>query len=404
MPDKIESNDTDPSKSSLRNLGLLLHVLLIAFGLLLLTMLTLLKAHDVSRAQGGTLELTKVLNNPSSVVRVGEVVSFTVAMTNNAGFTLTNVTLVDDYREDILGFAGATPPQDLHNPASGILTWTNVASPPMAPGQSLTFTVFFTTEHPQTAVVNFARAQDITGTMSAISDSLATDQIDDAVGGSTPLAKFVAQAGGPIQAGSPLTFTHIITNDGAAFITFLPLTDTYNPAFLEFHFAIPTPSITSPPGLLVWSDLITFFGNLTPFETIVVTTVFTATTTGGETTNQASIENARDEFSNDLTAGQALVPITIIGDTPTPAPSNDSDDDDDDDDDIIAPTNTPVRLATATSAVAIVATPSAPTDSGGPRYLPDTGHTEGPSVGLYVALFLLAGLGWLLVSRTVSKR
>ena len=99
-----------------------------------------------------------------------------------------------------------------------------------------------------------------------------------------------------------------------------------------------------------------------------------------------------------------MVPITIIGDTPTPAPSSDSDDDDDDDDDIIAPTHTPVSLATATSAVAMVATPSAPADSGGPRYLPDTGHTEAPSVGLYVALFLLAGLGWLLVSRTVSKR
>ena len=70
---------------------------------------------------------------------------------------------------------------------------------------------------------------------------------------------------------------HILTNDGAAFITFLPLTDTYDPAFLQFHFAVPTPTITSPPGLLVWADLTTYFGNITPFQTIVMTTVFTAT-------------------------------------------------------------------------------------------------------------------------------
>jgi hypothetical protein len=286
-----------------------------------------------------------------------------------------------------------------------VLTWTNVANPPLVPGQTLTFTVFFTTEHPQTAVVNFARAQDITGTMNAISDSLATDQIDDAIGGSTPISKFLTQAGGPIQAGSPLTFTQIITNDGAAFITFLPLTDTYNPAFLEFHFALPTPTITSPPGLLVWTDLTTYFGSITPFYSIVVTTVFTATADGGNTTNQASIENARDEFSNDLTAGQAQAPITIIGDTPTSTPTSgsDDDDDDDDDDDTSAPTATPAALATATPATTIIVPQSTLTDSASPRYLPDTGHREAAPVGLYIAVFSAAIAGWLLLSLKKPK-
>jgi uncharacterized repeat protein (TIGR01451 family)/LPXTG-motif cell wall-anchored protein len=400
MPKHDEPHPKETPNSALRRLKLLLRATLVAGGLLILTMLTLVQIQETTQAQGESLELTKTLNNPSPVVRVGQVVSFTVAMTNNAGFTLTNVTLIDDYREDVLAFAGALPPQDLHDPGTGVLTWTNVANPPIIQGQTLTFTVFFTAEHPQTAVVNFARAQDITGTMDAISDSLATDQIDDAVGGSTPLSKFLSQSGGPIQAGSPLTFTHIITNDGAAFITFLPLTDTYDPALIEFHFAIPTPTVTSPPGLLVWSDLVTYFGNITPFQSVVVTTVFTATGQGGDTTNRASIEGARDEFSNDLTAGQAQAPITIIGDTPTPAPTTDEGSDDDDDD-TAAPTTTPVSLVTVTPAPTIIVGDSVFSGPDAPHTLPATGHEEGPPLGIYLAMLFAAGLGWLLLRKLI---
>jgi len=173
----------------------ILRVLLVALGLLSLTLFTLLHIQQVSRAQSGPLVLVKKLNNASPVVRVGQVVSFTIALTNNASFTLTNVTLVDDYNQTVLGFAGATPPQDLHDPSTGVLTWSNVAAPPIGVGQTLSFTVFFTAEHPQTTVVNFARAQDITGTASAISDTQATDQIDEAVGGAAPVFKSLSPPG-----------------------------------------------------------------------------------------------------------------------------------------------------------------------------------------------------------------
>ena len=381
-------------KLRLLKLHLLLRLVFVAVGFLLLTLFTLLYIQQVSRAQSTSLELTKSLNNPSPVVRVGELISFTIALTNNANFTLTNVTLVDDYNQSVLGFAGAVPPNDLHDPTTGLITWTNVASPPIPQGEALTFTLFFTAEHPQTTVVNFAKAQDITGTMNALSDTQAVDQIDRTIGGSSPISKFLSMPGSIPQAGFPVTFTHIITNDGAAFITFLPLTDTYDPAFLEFNFAIPTPTITSPPGILAWADLTTHFGNITPFNTIVMTTVFTATSQGGTTVNQASIEGALDEFSNDLTANQDQVPITIIGDTPTPAPTVESDDDDDDD----APTPTPasVVLVEATPTAVDITQQNTLSDSNAPRYLPETG--KGPRDQTFIPLYCLALLagGWIL--------
>jgi len=392
---RLDSETTAPLKLRLLKLRLLLRILLIAFGFLSLTLFTLLHIQQISRAQTGSLALTKTLNNTSPVVRVGDIISFTIALTNNANFTLTNVTLVDDYNQGVLGFAGAVPPNDLHDPATGQITWTNVASPPMAQGQTLTFTLFFTAEHPQTVVVNFAKAQDITGTQNALSDTQAVDQIDQTIGGASPISKFLSPPGSIPQAGFPVTFTHIITNDGAAFITFLPLTDTYDPAFLQFNFAVPTPTITSPPGLLVWADLTTHFGNITPSYTIVMTTVFTATAQVGNTVNQASIEGALDEFNNDLTANQDQVPITIVGDTPTPTPRADSDDDDDD---TPAPTPTPadIVLVDATPTAVDITEQNALSDSNTPRYLPETGQR--PSDQVPVSFFCLALLvgGWFL--------
>ena len=160
----------------------LFQTLFIALGLLLLTLLSLTQVQRISRAQG-SVTLKKELNRTSPVVRVGEVLSFTITLTNDAGFTLTNVTLVDKYNQGVLAFAAGAPGPDAVDAANGVLTWTNVAAPPIPPGQTLAFTVFFTAEHPQTAVVNAVRAQDITGTLGAISDTNATDQIDESIGG-----------------------------------------------------------------------------------------------------------------------------------------------------------------------------------------------------------------------------
>ncbi|MBN1217327.1 MAG: hypothetical protein JXM69_00240 [Anaerolineae bacterium] len=366
-------------------------VLLIAAILLGAATLSLLHVKKISLAQNGELVLTKTLNRSNNVVRVGEVLSFTIALTNTSDFTLTHVTLIDEYAHTVLGFAGAVPPPD--TTSTGLLTWTNVASPPILPLQSITITLFFTAEHPQTAVVNFARAQDIIHTTGSLTQTAQTSRTQEVIGGAAPVVKFLSPPGSVPQAGLLLTFTHIITNDGAAIMTRLPLTDTYDPTFLQFHFAIPTPTIVSP-GLLVWTDLTTFFGHIPPFGTVVVTTVFTATTQVLNTTNAASTEGALDEYNNDLAAGAAQVPITIIDDIPTPASNDDSDDQDHEDK---TDRSTPVPTLTPTPAQEI--TTGNQIDSSYPLYLPETGwlqdrHLMGPFLGIILLL-----IGWHLVRR-----
>jgi uncharacterized repeat protein (TIGR01451 family) len=360
----------------------LLRMWFIALTVLVLVFISLLHIRQASRAQGGLI-LNKLLNKSSPVVRVGEVVSFTITLNNNAGFVLTNVTLVDNYESSVMAFAGATPVgPDIHNPASGLIQWNNVAAPPIAIGEMLTFTLFFTVEHPETnPVVNRVEAQDIMGSNSSISNTQAMTQVNEANGNAAPLVKFLSPPGSLPQVGLPLTFTQVITNDGLALMTFLPLTDSYDPGVLEFNFAVPPPNVVSP-GQLVWTDLTNDFGDLAPFETVVVTTVFTAVRRASNTVNEASTAGALDQFNNILAEGRAAAGIRIIGDEPVSPPDDGDDGDDDDDDEESAPASplpgspaaTPEMVAPSDEPA--VSSQGIFSDSNAPRYLPETGQLE----------------------------
>ncbi len=374
----------------------LVRVTIIAFGLILLTMLSLLYIQSVTKAQGGSeVTLTKVLNKADPVVRVGEVLSFNITLVNNASFTLTQVTLVDEYnigagnpQNAPLAFSHAIPPADQHDINTWTLTWTNVATPVIPPGGILEFTVFFTAVHPQTALVNRAEARDIVGDQNSVENIAAEDNTGEAIGGAAPIYKATDPPDFEPQAGLPITFTQIITNDGAAIMTYLPLTDTYDASFLEFNYAVPMPTFTSP-GQLVWDDLTNNFGDLPPFASVVVTTVFTASTQIVQGENQASTAGARDEYSNDLTAGQALVPITIIGaEEEEEQESNNNDDDDDDDDDTVNTTTQPDQTVdTQDTDINTETNEDVFSGQNAPRFLPDTGYRPRNSFTIPVFLF-----------------
>jgi hypothetical protein len=384
----------------------LFRVVLIATTIFLAAMVSLWQTQQISQAQSGDIVMTKVLDRPTNVVRVDEVLTFTITLTNESAFTLTSVTVVDNYDNTSLAFAGAIPPIDQHDPGAAVLTWTNVAVPPIPPGQTISLTVVFTAEHPKPAVVNFARAQDIIHSSGALSYTAETSQTQDAIGGSAPVFKTSWPTGTIPIAGLPITFTHLITNDGAALMTFLPLTDTYDAVALQFNYAIPTPTIISPPGLLVWSNLAstTYFGPISPFQTIVVTTVFTAVTNVISAVNEASTEGAQDEYDNDMTGGQAQVPIIILPaptDTPTPEPTPA-------DTATPVPTNTPkprqeeqpapAPTATATPIPFPTATATA-TSVPFPTVLPETGRSNAVNLALLLVGVGLLAAGWAFLAR-----
>jgi len=380
---------------------------IVAGVLLITTLLTLLAIAPPTLAQSPAITITKTLNRSSNIVRVGEVLSFTVAVTNSSSFTLGNVTLVDEYDETVMAFAGAIPTHSVHLASNGVITWSNVATPVIPPGQSIRVTVVFTVEHPRPATVNRVEGKDIRDDAGISLQGTNTDETQDAIGGNAPILKMLSPLTATPQAGLPVTFTHIITNDGAALLTFLPLTDTYDSTFLQFHSAVPTPSIISP-GLLVWTDLTTYFGAILPFETVVVTTVFTATSQVVTTVNQASTEGAQDQYNNNLAGGLALVPITIIADSndDTTQDDNQNNDDDDDDDSEVAPTlptttaTTIVAAGAATATVTLIENQAVITDENVPRFLPETGYrARGEYQGLVVMLLLLLIVGCLFRAR-----
>ncbi len=80
-------------------------------------------------------------------VRPGQVVSFTVRITNTGGVTLTALPLRDGYPAGALAYSPlqpASPPPDVVN--TGVLTWSNLAPPGgLAPGAAVTLVVPFQT-------------------------------------------------------------------------------------------------------------------------------------------------------------------------------------------------------------------------------------------------------------------
>ncbi len=394
----------------------ILRVLLIAGAVLAVTLMSLWQVRQMSQAQDPPpdIAITKTLNRAGNVVRVGDVLEFTIVVTNQSAFTLTNVTLVDTFDETILAFQEATP---VVTAASNTVTWGNVATMlnpvGMLPGDTVVVTISFRAMRPRTAIVNRVEGRDIIreGSQSGTGSNNETNN-EGVIPANAPVYKSISPPGSLPQAGLPVTFTQLITNDSGAFLIYLPLTDTYEAAFLQFNYALPMPDVITPPGTLVWTNLasLAYFGPITPDTTLAITTVFTATTQVVNTTNRASTQGALDEFDNEAAGGVAEVPITIIEDTPTPtvtpaptrgANNNDNNDDDDDnnDDNDTSPA-TPVAPAPVTATPApVIATPtptatSTATPTTGPIYLPETGSRNfADPLGVIAGLALLALAG-----------
>lgn len=126
--------------------------------------------------QGGALTISKVLNSVEPV-RLGDPVSFTIAITSTGDVAIDLLPLNDTYDRDYLHYEGATPNSD-DNVDDGSIDWSDLtaASPNgfgsnLEPGQTISIVVDFTalrdTSHlPNQSTVNIATvsgAEDIFG-------------------------------------------------------------------------------------------------------------------------------------------------------------------------------------------------------------------------------------------------
>ena len=351
--------------------------------LLTFSLLTLIQPTQTVKAQAGTIFVDKQLGRANHTVRVGEYLTFTIFIENQSAFTVTTLPLSDTYNAAVLGFVDAVPMPDAA-PVNGRLDWSDLTTyfGDLAPGQNVTVIVGFTAEHPAPAIVNAAAVHDAIGSNGSIGGDDSTNRDGESIGGSAPVLKELA--GGIIPAaGVPLTFTITITNNGATTMTVVPLIENYDPLYLQFDTAVPPPDEVNPAtGILTWTDVTSWTGDIPAFGTVDLTVVFTALATINNTVNNASVSGAIDWYGNDLAGGADDVPITIIdNNTPTPAPT---------------PASTRGPQSTATPMPTVTATATTV-----PQELPATGippENASPLTGLLAliaALFpIFLWLGW----------
>jgi hypothetical protein len=273
----------------------------------------------LTRAQGiDDISVNKKLGRSDPTVFVGEYLTFTIDIVNNSPFTVTTLPLTDDYNASVLGFADAVPPPNDIDASVGQLDWSDLTETfgDLAPGQSVRVVVGFIAEHPEPAIVNHAEVHDAEGTGGDLGGGDSEDRSGESIGGSSPVDKQLAPGLQP-QRGLPLTFTVFITNDGYTTMTVAPLVDRYEPAWITFSYAVPPPDgIDVTRGVLTWTDVTSWTGDIPPHGVISVTTVFTALKTVTNTINQVEVVHAQDWYSNDLAGGSDLVPIKIVEPTP----------------------------------------------------------------------------------------
>ena len=363
-----------------------------------LVLLVLALSIQSAHAQGGDeIHVHKQLGRSNPTVYVGEYLTFTIEIRNDAAFTITTLPLSDTYNAAVLGYYDAAPPPD--STGAGWLSWNDLTTTfgDLAPGQQIVVVVGFIAEHPEQAVVNYAEVHDAEGSGGALGGATGVSTDTESVGGSSPLDKeLLINPGSTLllpQVGMPLTFSIVITNDGYTSMTVAPLVDIYNPAWLAFSYAAPPPDqVDEANGVLAWTDVISSRGSgpIPPHGTISVTTVFTALAVlDGVSANSAEVSGARDWYDNDLAGGSDDVPITIIqGPTPAPAPT-------------LTPTATPTSTPSATprqpaptqpapTSIIATATPEQ-TAQVTPAFLPESGRASGTPNGVLLAV-LLAGV------------
>lgn len=97
---------------------------------------------------------------------------------------------------------------------------------------------------------------------------------------------------GPAGPGDAVTFNITVTNLSTVPLLTVPLTDQYDPFFLNYTSAAPPPdSADEATGTLAWSDL-TGPGDLAPGDSLSVQITFTALDEEGAAINAATVEDA----------------------------------------------------------------------------------------------------------------
>ncbi len=196
-------------------------------------------------------QLAKSLISPvGRAANIGEEIVFHVVVTNSGEVELVTVPVEDRYETNYLSFVNAQPaPIDLSD--DGTLNWTNVG--PLAVGGSTTLVLRFTAAtvtDEQTNIVVTAPTVPPGMPEVPVRTNEAPYRIDQS--GYT-LVKTRLSAY-PVYIDQAVEFRIDIANTGLVEMVVLPVTDTYDPIYIQFTNAVP-PVNSMVAGTLQWTNL-----------------------------------------------------------------------------------------------------------------------------------------------------
>ena len=198
--------------------------------------------------------LTKTLMDPTNrPAQVGEQVVFALTVMNTGEVPILTVPLVDTFDAATLSFTNATPAPD--STTTNTLTWNDLGS--LATGATHTVTVTFN------AIASTEGVSDTNGVVTTPTPPPfypplppQTNEVPyDVVTSGYTLAKVVtSQTNRPALVGEAINFDILITNTGEVQLVTVPVTDTYESAYLTFVSASDSGNGTVP-GTIDWLDV-----------------------------------------------------------------------------------------------------------------------------------------------------
>jgi len=223
--------------------------------------------------------ITKELVSPAMPAVIGDTIVFRITVENDGEVDLVSVPLTDTYDAADLAFVSGTSGGT--SSAAGTVQWANIG--PITTGNSASVDVTFTALASEPGDLNV-----VATTPSTPAGPLPEEEDDAPYEIVSPSYTITKTRPSPLvsEVGEDVTFNVVINNNGNVTLTSVPLTDTYDAAFLAFQSATPSNPNLQTPGNLVWNNL----GSLTPGSSRTVQLTFTAlqSTSGLNEINTAS--------------------------------------------------------------------------------------------------------------------
>ncbi|NCC53522.1 MAG: hypothetical protein EOM20_20245, partial [Spartobacteria bacterium] len=199
-------------------------------------------------------DLVKTLTSPlGRAAQVGETISFDLLITNTGDVQLVVIPVVDTFDDGYLDFLSAIPPADSND--TGVIYWDDVGT--LAAGSSTTLVVNFTAQAttfslPETNTVETAPTTPADEPNVDPKTNDAPYEISEA--DYLVTKELISPTGRAAQVSETISFNLVVTNSGDVDFVTLPITDTFDDAYLDFLNAIP-PADSNDTGIVYWDDV-----------------------------------------------------------------------------------------------------------------------------------------------------